>query len=209
MPKKTFFNLQEAKRNKIIESALDEFSTYTFNSASINRIVEKAQIAKGSFYQYFEDKMDLYKYLLDQIVEHKMKYFPSIDTTNFFTYYKILFDLGTQFAEENPKYALLANFLYKDSALRTEILGEMEEKNHEYIKSLLQKGQENKDIRKDIDLDIVTLLLYHLNIMIAELHFNPPAYWQDATDFKSLSSKLIDIIENGIKDSPQGKTTNE
>ena len=53
MPKDTFFNLPEDKRALICKVALEEFGEYTFDQASINRIVAKAGIAKGSFYQYF------------------------------------------------------------------------------------------------------------------------------------------------------------
>ncbi|MEW6032078.1 MAG: TetR/AcrR family transcriptional regulator [Bacillota bacterium] len=65
MPKDTFFNLPEEKRRRIIELATDEFAQHTYHRASLSRIVERAGIAKGSMYQYFEDKFDLYSYLLE------------------------------------------------------------------------------------------------------------------------------------------------
>ena len=65
MPKQTFVNLPEEKRKAFIEIALDEFADNDYNSASVSKIVEKAGIAKGSVYQYFADKKDLFMYLLD------------------------------------------------------------------------------------------------------------------------------------------------
>lgn len=65
MPKKTFFNLLDEKKEKIIECSKEEFSKYNFYDASINRIIKNAGISRGSFYQYFENKEDLYIYLLD------------------------------------------------------------------------------------------------------------------------------------------------
>lgn len=59
MPKETFFNLQEEKKNKIIKAAKDEFERVSIEHASIKNIVEQAGIARGSFYQYFESKEDL------------------------------------------------------------------------------------------------------------------------------------------------------
>lgn len=35
-----------------------------FDEASINRIVHQAEISRGSFYMYFTDKADLFRYLL-------------------------------------------------------------------------------------------------------------------------------------------------
>ena len=74
MPKKTFFNLPEEKREKIIEMALEEFSKNTFTNASITKIAENAGIAKGSVYQYFSDKKDLYKYIVELSGQKKFEY---------------------------------------------------------------------------------------------------------------------------------------
>lgn len=39
----------------------------------MNRIVERSGIAKGSFYQYFEDKKDAYFYLVDRLFQRKIQ----------------------------------------------------------------------------------------------------------------------------------------
>ena len=74
MPKDTFFNLPEEKRERIIEAAIDEFSAYPFHQARVTAIAEQAGIATGSCYQYFEDKKDLFKYLTELIAEKKLSY---------------------------------------------------------------------------------------------------------------------------------------
>ena len=65
MPKDTFLNLSEDKKNKIINAAKKEFARVPIEEASIINIVEEAEIARGSFYQYFESKEDLLKYILN------------------------------------------------------------------------------------------------------------------------------------------------
>lgn len=59
MPKETFLKLPEEKKNKIIKAAKKEFSRVPFEQTSIKNIVEDAEIARGSFYQYFGSKEDL------------------------------------------------------------------------------------------------------------------------------------------------------
>lgn len=66
MPKQTFFNLPQEKRDVLIEAARKEFSRVPLYEASIANIVKEAEISRGSFYQYFEDKDDLYFYLLEK-----------------------------------------------------------------------------------------------------------------------------------------------
>ena len=76
MPSDTFLRLNDEKKKKLIDASFKEFSLNNFNDASINRIIKEAGISRGSFYMYFEDKKDLYFYLLEQygeILSNNMK----------------------------------------------------------------------------------------------------------------------------------------
>lgn len=64
MIKSTFYNLPEVKRQRVIEAIVDEFAVDGTNRVSINNIIKKAEISRGSFYQYFDDKMDLVEILI-------------------------------------------------------------------------------------------------------------------------------------------------
>ncbi len=78
MPKDTFFNLNDDKRNKIIRAAINQFSELHYSKVTINRIVQSAGISKGSFYQYFEDKDDLYIYLFTEFADTKLDIFENL-----------------------------------------------------------------------------------------------------------------------------------
>lgn len=62
MPKETFFHLPLEKQQRIMRAAKKEFSRAPLGEASIAQIIKDAEIPRGSFYQYFEDKDDLYFY---------------------------------------------------------------------------------------------------------------------------------------------------
>ncbi len=64
MPTTTFFNLPPPKRERLLRAAVSEFVQKPFNEVSINRIIRAAEIPRGSFYQYFEDKADLFRHIL-------------------------------------------------------------------------------------------------------------------------------------------------
>lgn len=70
MPTSTFFRLPEEKRARLIEASWEEVSRARFSEMSINRIITAARIPRGSFYQYFEDKEDLIRYLLEDMREY-------------------------------------------------------------------------------------------------------------------------------------------
>jgi len=73
LPKQTFFNLAEEKRETLIQAAKKEFSRVSLYEASIANIVKEADIPRGSFYQYFKDKDDLYFYLLTKYGEEQWR----------------------------------------------------------------------------------------------------------------------------------------
>ncbi len=61
--------LDSEKRNRIINSAIEEFSLYPYNKASTNNIVKKAGISKGLLFHYFGSKKELYEYLCGFVVK--------------------------------------------------------------------------------------------------------------------------------------------
>jgi hypothetical protein len=67
MPKKTFFNLPDTKRQKIIDTAYELFINNDYKDINIRKLASSFEISLGSFYQYFENKDDLYLYLICDI----------------------------------------------------------------------------------------------------------------------------------------------
>lgn len=66
----TFLRLPEEKRRRFLDAAWEEFSSARFTDVSINQIVRRAGIPRGSFYQYFSDKEALFAYLLEEVRNH-------------------------------------------------------------------------------------------------------------------------------------------
>jgi AcrR family transcriptional regulator len=78
MPKQTFFHLSKDKQDTLIHAAKQEFSRVPLHEASIANIIKSAGIPRGSFYQYFEDKEDLFYFLLNQLAEKNNQRFISV-----------------------------------------------------------------------------------------------------------------------------------
>lgn len=63
MPKERFYRLPEKKKMIIRDAAIKEFLKVPFEKASINKIIQNADISRGSFYTYFEDKRDVLSFI--------------------------------------------------------------------------------------------------------------------------------------------------
>lgn len=66
MPKEVFYNLPDEKREKILVVLKKEFKSKPFQKVNVKAIVEESGIARGSFYQYFENLEDAYFTILDK-----------------------------------------------------------------------------------------------------------------------------------------------
>lgn len=63
-----FLKLPEEKKKRILRAGFQEFARYPYRDASINRIIKNAEISRGSFYTYFEDKMGLLCFILAEMI---------------------------------------------------------------------------------------------------------------------------------------------
>lgn len=67
MPTERFFRLMEPKKQAIRDAAIKEFASVSFDKVSINKIIQNANISRGSFYTYFEDKQDVLFFIFEDV----------------------------------------------------------------------------------------------------------------------------------------------
>lgn len=112
MIKKTYYNLPKEKQNRIFNAIKNEFSKYPKEKVSINRIVKDAGISRGSFYQYFDDKLDLIELLtgdlLSQILEFAKSFLIKYNG-NIFAAYSELFSAVIDLIDEKDDCQFFKN----------------------------------------------------------------------------------------------------
>lgn len=69
MIKQTYYNLPVLKKERIIKAIIKEIDGKSYDEISINQIVKNAKISRGSFYQYFDDKWDIFSVVLQGFSE--------------------------------------------------------------------------------------------------------------------------------------------
>lgn len=83
MPKETFNNLSEDKKERIMEAAKKEFSLHPLHEASVANIIKDLTISRGSFYKYFENLEELYIYFYHKVkIDFHQLIFESIEEKN-------------------------------------------------------------------------------------------------------------------------------
>ncbi len=170
MPKATFYNLNEEKREKIKKALKKEFTKHTFEKASISNIIEEANIPRGSFYQYFEDKEDALKYIIEDFLNDEKEKIKELLIQNEGDIFSTTIDLYSYFVEKNyheTEVKLFQNIInklrnenvniYKNIKLKKFTDLKDTDKNNCYINTGLLSIQSDEDI--EYMLRILTCIL--------------------------------------------------
>lgn len=163
MPKSTFFNLPEEKRERILRVAVDEFADNDYQNASISRLVEEAGIAKGSFYQYFEDKADLYRHLLDLMVEEKMRLLskePPDWEMGVFNYLRWVAEESVRFELAYPRLSQVGYRAVTGNDYPVDLVERMKAQSLSFFRQLVARGKAQGDIAPDIDDDLAAFIFH-------------------------------------------------
>lgn len=228
MPKPTFINLQKDKKTKFLAVALDEFALNDYDHASITRIVKVLNIAKGSVYQYFENKKDLYLYLLDQATRKRQEYVKPLlkaPPQDFYDLITQLFKKTIQFDIENPLYSRLlsnANNEKFSKDLGNAML-DMRKKSMDFMRGLLERELLMGGVRFDLNIDLASYLLAQMNgnildFLVIQNKIDSTTLMStrkmknaiSETDIQSTARQISDFLKIGIKTEPKkGKPVNK
>ena len=171
MPKKTYFNLPDEKRERFLVAAINEFADNDYPNASISKVCKQAGIAKGSFYQYFEDKKDLLMYMIEISLVEKQVLIDSIEIpdskSGFFDSLRWIFKLQAGYSIEHPRLTeVIHRAFYGALPFKDEMIENLKQAGYDGYRQLLLKGIEDGSIRPDIDLDAATFMI---STLFAEL----------------------------------------
>jgi len=162
MPTETFFNLPEKKRKKIEEVALKEFAYHPYSRASVSRVARDARVAKGSIYQYFDDKKDLFFYLARQATQAKLDFLAQrarLDLSDFYGSYARMMLAGAEFQVACPlQVKLLAQTL--NSPFRDELYGDLKGMAGDYTSQLIKEAQKAGQVRTDLPVDMIAFFFH-------------------------------------------------
>lgn len=151
-----FDRLSEEKRTLIINAAIKEFVQNGFEKASTNEMVKEAHISKGSLFNYFYSKKDLYIYLIDYGLEVINGFYEDIDLTET-DLFKRIENIGIQKLHIQTHYPfafdLLASALQEEAEEVKEIVKEKVNPIYEQGAELIYQNIDYSKFREDIDIE--------------------------------------------------------
>ncbi len=210
MPKQTFLNLPEEKRETIINAAVDEFAQYGLENASTNRIVANSGIAKGSFYQYFEDKQDVFMYLLSVIERKEIEFFknnpPTGSNMDTFHYFRWMVKTGMEFGLAHPRMiqaawrVLLGEGFYYGSRLV-----DYRKKTTQALTMMIKQAMQRGEVDSSVDVGLAVMIMETWSNAITTYVLNEGMKqkdvlkWMRSRKTQETIDKMLYVMEYGLR----------
>lgn len=204
MPKDMFSHIPQEKQDMFLSVAIEEFTSKSFEQVSVNSIVKKAGISRGSFYTYFENKDELFNYIFNQVRKERFDYAKKVieeSGRDFFTFIKTMFAYDFDHFFTSNRYSLFRNYIHylqvnKKGSIKDSMIIPLSNDN---------AGSKNKycnmfdlskyDISEDEFLDIAELsILIVINTFLKSESEN-----LSKTEIIKIFNKRIDILKYGSR----------
>lgn len=200
MIKKTFYNLPYEKRKRITDAVIKEFMERPNEKVSINRIIKTAEISRGSFYQYFDDKVDLIEIITKTMFEessNKAKEILKLSCGDLFVMYIKMFDYFGDYSSQKQTMKIMRNIV--DSFKANDDLVS------EYLKNRFNIALSNSEIYLMVDRqnlkfqddESVKCLIEILTQVLKNAIFDVFVAGSDREEVRERLIKKIDIIKQG------------
>ena len=170
-PRSTFDNLDPQKRQRVLDESYREFAERGYNQASINRIVSRLDIAKGSLFQYFGSKEGLFRHLFRRAVDEIKAPLRAIrdgqdagggqGAEDFPARLRRVFAASSAFAAAHPLlWGIYRRMLtQEDFPLRATLLSEVRAEALTFFRELVELGQARGEVRLDLDADTAAFVI--------------------------------------------------
>lgn len=210
MPKQTFLNLPEEKRKVIVDAAIEEFAEYGLENASTNRIVANSGISKGSFYQYFEDKQDVFMYLLSVLEQEKLEYFkdkrpPSVNMDTF-GYFRWMIKTGMEFNSAYPSLVqAISRVMFGEGMYYGNTFADIRERTLQGLRSMIKQAIERGEVDPSVDVDLAVMIMETWSNTISSYVLNEGMKqkdimkWVRSARVQERIDKMLYVMEYGLR----------
>ncbi|HAV77214.1 MAG TPA: hypothetical protein DCX53_07660 [Anaerolineae bacterium] len=210
MPKQTFLNLPEEKRATIVNAAIEEFAEYGLENASTNRLVANSGISKGSFYQYFEDKQDVFMYLLTVLENEKMEYFTDKRPPNMnmdtFQYFRWMIKIGMEFNTTHPRLTqAITRVMFGEGMYYGNTFADIREKTSQGLKTMIEGAIERGEVDPSVDVELAVMVMETWSNAISTYIINEGSKqkdimkWVRSAKTQEMIDKLLYVMEYGLR----------
>jgi AcrR family transcriptional regulator len=160
-----FANLDLDTRHRILETAAVEFAAHGYHGVSLNRLIDRLGLSKGSFYYYFDDKADLFTTVADlawaMVLPAERLELGDYDAETFWPALETLMREARGRVRANPWLVGFTRLIYDppDVAEVREALAGKFARARQWQAELIRRGQELGAVRGDLPVELLQAIL--------------------------------------------------
>ncbi len=205
-----FQRLSEEKQSRILNAAVTQFAQHGYDQTSMNCVVREAGISKGSLFQYFNSKFDLF----DTVVSYAMRLVKSrlrdqreaTKDQPFSLRLTRVLETGFHFIREHPLLSrIYFQMLHSGKAPYSEgKLSGMHRESVGFLGRLIKEGIERGDLRNDLDVDKTAFLLNSVMLQLLHAFYTEHIdsgyglYSGGEQDIQDWIKTAVDVFVNGL-----------
>ena len=200
-----FEQLPEEKQARIVNASISEFAEKDYETASMNTVVNKAGISKGSLFNYFKTKSVLYDHIYQLALGEVKLYLRGVrDETidlSFENRLSKVVDSGVLFITEHPRLArIYFRLVYSgDSPNRKKIVNELQDMSDDYLGNIIQDAMDRNELNPNLDKSqSVFFLDAVLNRFLKEYHLVMNQRSQDTFDKEEWVKGITKLFTKGL-----------
>lgn len=208
MPKPTFDNLDPAKAERFLAIALEEFADHDYAAASVTRIVARAGIAKGSVYQYFDDKQDLFLHLLDVSAARLMSVVSEAPPTTGDVFDQLRWQMS-QTAVAAFRFPVHARLVERaptgELPFSGAVLDRARALRASHFRELVRRGQSDGQLNPSLDPDLAALTMDAVTSRLGELltgRLGHDVDWAGHPEVERVFDQAVAVLRHGVAAAP-------
>lgn len=188
----------DERRKEIITTAEEFFLTKGFNRTTINDILKRIGIAKGTFYHYFVSKEEVLEAVIGQIIDQEISRAKEIQQSNDTALEKLMTFLSQNNQEDTRKEEIVDKFQMPENALmKQRALEETINQVCPVLAEIIESGRQQEEFRTEHPLESIQFLIAGIQTMFDNIEKLSPETIQSrviaATD---MIYKVLDINPN-------------
>jgi len=202
-----------------MDAAINEFAEFGLENASTNRIVANSGISKGSFYQYFEDKQDVFDYIITLLNEEKLAFFadkrPPDNNLDTFDYYRWMIKTGMEFNSTNPHLVqAVSRVLVGEGLYYGKKFEKYREQSTQVLQAMIEEAIKRGEVDPSVDVELAVMVMETWNNAISTyflkegLKQDDTMAWVRLPETQEKIDKLLYIMEYGLRKTESEFVTN-
>jgi AcrR family transcriptional regulator len=179
-----------------MDSAQYLFNTKGFDQTTVEEILQRIDVAKGTFYYYFKSKTDILDAIIDRDIEQRMLILNQIAAEPGIDAIEKLKSIVAVTAQKNNEPSEVIDFLHKNEniVMHHKTIVQTVKKTAPLIAKVIEQGIKEKQFKTEFPKELSEILLLSMNFL-----FDPSIFSWNPEEYLTRLKAMEDVFEATLR----------